>query len=176
MSNRIEPTPERLVWRDQWNDPLTENDRNFSAIDFTGDEGLTVQAPAEEQDINVIMKRFGVKDGSRLPYWTDPKAPYGDFSELPDNPVILAETLRQGELSFKALPADIRNRFGSGPQLYNWLQDENNHEEAVKMGLLKKVDPPRPQTPSVSSSTSSDKEELVPPPKKSAKPSKESDE
>lgn len=164
----------RLIWNTDPYDP--DNNRaetNKSALDCeaAGDQGMTLQAPAEEHDINVIMKRFGVKDGSQLPYWPDPNAIYGDFSTMPDSPVEAAEILRQGELEFKLLPAEVRNRFESGAQLYHWLADPNHHEEAQQLGLLSKKAPEkallvRQETPEqaqpVSSSTSSVKEKLVP--------------
>lgn len=154
---------ERLI---QWRDPHDRetNDRydQLTAIDCeaAGDKGKTLQAPAEEQDINVIMKRFGVTDGSILPYWRDPNALYGDFSEMPTDPVEAAELIRLGELTFMTLPADLRQRWGTGAKLYNWLSDEKNHEEARKLGLLDpKQTPPSPiKVEMVSSSTSSDKE------------------
>lgn len=160
-----------MKWRNPYNQDENELYDEITAIDFTGDPGMTLQAPAEEQDINIIMKRFGVKDGSKLPYWTDTKAVYGDFSELPADPVEAAEIFRQGQLQFATLPADIRRKFENGPELYNWLQDPRNGAEAVKLGLLT----PRPAQPAtldtlasklddlkvVSTSTSSDKEPLV---------------
>lgn len=150
-----------MKWRNPYDEK--ENDKMDAAtqIDFTGDPGMTLQAPAEEQDINVIMKRFGITDGSRLPYWNDPNAIFGDFSELPTDPVEAQEMLRQGQLAFLRLPADVRKHFESGAHLYNWLQDPNNREEAIKMGLLETPTVPRPEM--VSTSTSSDKESLVPP-------------
>jgi hypothetical protein len=134
-----------------------QKNTDATAIDCTGDPGMTEQAPMDEQDINVIMKRFGVKDGSRIPYWPDPNAIYGDFSEMPNDPVDAAEYLRRGEVAFATLPATMRNQFGSGAKMYNWLIDPNNFDEAVSMGLLERRDPV------VSSNTSSDKEPLVPP-------------
>lgn len=116
---------------------------NNPVMDYTNDPGMTQQAPAEEQDINVIMKRFGVKDGSVLPRWEDPKAIYGDYSEMPSDRVEAQEYLRQGEVAFATLPADIRVRFQSGAKLHNWLYDPNNFDEAVKIGLLTQ----RPATP-----------------------------
>lgn len=158
----------------KWRNPYDEEENEYydvlTQLDFTGDPGMTLQAPAEEQDINVIMKRFGVTDGGRLPYWQDPKAIYGDFSDMPADPVEAAEMLRQGDIRFQALPAQIRKQFDNGPELYNWLQDPRNQEEAIKLGLMTKT-PPTPATldtvaeqlgKMVSTSTSSDKEQLVP--------------
>lgn len=150
-----------MKWRNPYDQVENLYYDEITAIDFTDDPGLTLQAPAEEQDINVIMKRFGVKDGSRLPYWTDPGAIFGDFSEMPTDPVEAAEYLRQGQIGFAALPAEIRTRFEDGPQLYNWLQDGANTQEAIRLGLLAQ---PEPDATAVSSSTSSDKGPLVTPP------------
>lgn len=159
-------TPTSTIWRNPYNVEENQYFDELTKIDCTNDPGVTLQAPAEEQDINVIMKRFGVKDGSKLPYWTDPTAVFGDFSYMPEDPVEAAEMLRQGEVAFMTLPADVRRQFDSGAHLYNWLQDEKNAEEAVRLGLLKKKTPPAPPKPTevvvVSSSTSSDKGPLVP--------------
>lgn len=164
----------------KWRNPYDEDENEYIAlltnIDCTGDPGMTMQAPAEEQDINVIMKRFGIKDGSRVPYWTDPNAIYGDFSEMPLDPVEAAEILRRGEVEFMTLPANIRKNFDSGAELYNWMQDPKNTKEAVTLGLLEQRQPDPAsldtiaaalnkmtpgQGPVVSSSTSSDKGTLV---------------
>lgn len=149
----------------KWRNPYDEKENldydEYTKVDFSNDPGLTMQAPAEEQDINVIMKRFGVTDGSRLPRWEDPNMIYGDFSEVPTDPVEAQEMLRQGDVAFMTLPADIRARFESGAKLYNWLTNEKNREEAITLGLLAKPTPKE----TVSTSTSSDKEPLVPPSK-----------
>lgn len=128
-----------ITWRNPYDQ--TENDYydQITAKDYSKDPGMTLQAPAEEQDINVIMKRFGVKDGSVLPRWQDPNALYGDFSEMPRDPVEATEYLRQGEVAFMTLPADVRTRFGSGAKLYEWMLDRRNAPEAVKLGLLREV-------------------------------------
>ena len=123
--------------------------------------GRTLQEPAEDADINVLMARMGVKDGSQLPYFDNPRALYGDFSEMPTDPVELADILHQGELAFMRIPASVRQRYRTPEELFAWMEDSSNYDEAVKLGLLA----PRPPktTPVVSSSTSSDKEPLVPP-------------
>lgn len=129
-----------------------------TALDCTGDPGMTLQEPAEDADINVLMKRMGVKDGSALPYFANPRALYGDLSEMPDDPVELAEIMRQGELAFMRIPASVRQRYRNPEELFAWMNDDSNYEEAVKLGLLE-----RKETHEVSPSTSSVKETLVPP-------------
>jgi len=149
-----------ITWRLQWDYDADAIEREATNIDFTGDPGKTIQEPAEDADINVLMQRFGVKDGSILPYWYAPANMYGDYSNMPDDPVLIANILRDGEIAFMMLPAKIRQRFGSGPELYNWLSDVKNNEEAVELGLLSRETPQK-----VSINTSIDKAELVPEPK-----------
>jgi len=145
-----------IKWRNPYDADENKYYDDISGLDCTGDPGMTQQAPAEEQDINVIMKRFGVKDGSVLPRWEDANAMYGDFSELPSDPVEAAEYIRRGEVAFNTLPADIRTRFESGARMYNWLTKPENETEARTLGILSpKTVPPQLE---VSSSTSSDKE------------------
>jgi hypothetical protein len=120
------------------------------------------------------MKRMGVKDGSALPYFPDARAMYGDFSVWPDDPTELAEIMREGELAFMRLPAELRQRYGTPDQLHRFMNQEANYEEAVKLGLLEKRKEPE-KTPLdrlvdkmdtfVSSSTSSVKENIVQTPK-----------
>lgn len=128
-----------------------------TAIDFTDDPGRTIQEPTEDADINVLMKRMGVKDGSALPYFENPRGLYGDFTDMPEDPVELAEMLRQGNLAFMRIPAAVRQRYATPEELFDWMADNDNYDEAVKLGLLE----PK-KTPPVSSSTSSVKEPLVP--------------
>lgn len=161
----------KLKWRNPYDED--ENalwDKNTEII--ITDPGMTLQAPADEQDINIIMKRFGVTDGSRLPYWTDPKAIFGDFSEIPADPVEAAEVLRTANLEYMKLPAEIRRRFDSAEHMATWLQEPTNVDDAIKLGLLEIQPPPRAtldtlQSAVVSMNTSRDKEPLVNTPKPS---------
>lgn len=130
--------------------------------DFTNDPGLTVQHPKEDTDINILMERMGVKDGSKLPYFTNPMAIYGDFSQLPTDPTEVAQILHDGELAFMKLPAKLRQRFENTEALFAFMNDNENYDEAVRIGLLEKPKTPAPRP--VSTSTSSDKEPLVPNP------------
>lgn len=148
-------------------------------IDFSNDPGKTIQEPTEDADINILMARMGVKDGSALPHFQNAKALYGDFSEMPSDPVDLANMTRAGELAFMRLPANIRQRYQTPEQLFTFMNNNENYEEAVKLGLLEKRQPAA-KTPwetlgdkidtLVSSSTSSDKETLVKPSTKQEKP------
>lgn len=92
---------------------------------------------ANDADINVLMQRFGVKDGALEPAALDPRF-YGDFSDVPDFRQAL-ETTRTAQATFDTLPAKIKNRFANDPvRLWEFVNDQDNHEEAVTLGLLHK--------------------------------------
>lgn len=94
---------------------------------------LAQQHFKDECDINNILHQFNVT--GMLP--EAPLSPrYGDFTGIVDyhsalNAVIAAED------GFMALPAQIRSRFENDPELLiNFLDDPNNRDEAIKLGLV----------------------------------------
>ena len=99
------------------------------------DESMAQQQFKEESDINEIVRRFGLT--GEMPQ--DFRMPqYGDFTGVSDfhsavNMVLAAED------EFMRLPAEMRSRFGNDPgQLLDFLNDERNRDEAVKLGLIAK--------------------------------------
>ena len=97
------------------------------------DASLAQQHFKDETDINNILRQFNIT--GLLP--EAPLSPrYGDFTGIVDyhtalNAVIAAED------GFMALPADLRARFQNDPeQLIEFLNDESNKDEAIKLGLL----------------------------------------
>jgi phage internal scaffolding protein len=110
------------------------------------DESLTQQHFAQEADINVIMayyQRTGIL-GDPLNPGTD--APmFGDFSNVQDfqkaqNAIIEANR------AFMSLPSDVREKFNNDPgKLIEFLSNEDNRDEAIKLGLVK--EPPAPAAP-----------------------------
>lgn len=109
-------------------------------------EGLTKQEFAKETDINYIMERYRVT--GQLPIGAAAhEAVFADVSEMGS----FADTLMRvhaAEDAFAALPADLRTRFGNNPvNLVEFLQDDNNREEAVKLGLIAKKEEPQAPTP-----------------------------
>lgn len=106
-----------------------------------------VQASAANDcDINVLVKRFGIGAEAVPPMAADPRY-YGDFD--------LGLTL-QGALDrivdasekFARLPVELRNRFDNSPaQLWRFVMDPRNAEAAVEMGLLARRSPVEPRSP-----------------------------
>ena len=97
-------------------------------------ETRTQQQFAEECDINTIVERFGLgykmPEALRLPQ-------YGDFTGLDSYHDAVNAIALAGE-SFDALPANVRTRFQNDPgQFVEFMMDDKNRDEAVKLGLLK---------------------------------------
>lgn len=105
-----------------------------SQISFENSPSLAKQSMAKECDINNIISKFA-KTGI-LDHLNENNKTYGDFLNMPDyhtaqNQVLLAQQM------FNELPAEIRSRFNNDPATFlNFAQDEENHPEMVKMGLL----------------------------------------
>jgi len=98
------------------------------------DATLAQQHFKDECDINNILRQFNVT--GLLPESTlSPR--YGDFTGIVDyhsalNQVIAAED------EFMRLPAQTRARFNNDPaQLIDFLDKEENKNEAIKLGLVK---------------------------------------
>lgn len=132
-----------IQWRTQYGDSKLEKADSKAAEILCEDETLTVQN-APDADINQVIKRFGITDGSVLPTSLGfPIGPefYGDFSDIPDLRTAL-ETQRQVGETFAQLPADLRARFRNDPYaLWEYVNDPKNLDEAVQLGLLSRLDP-----------------------------------
>lgn len=120
--------------------PFLRTAYNYNTNAATNESGLACEEPSlaqqhfkDECDINNILRQFNVT--GLLP--ESPLSPrYGDFTGVVDyqsalNAVIAAED------GFMALPAEIRARFENDPEnLINFLDNESNKDEAIKLGLI----------------------------------------
>ena len=114
---------------------------NYDPNAATNESGLACpeatraqQHHREECDINEIMRRFG-KTGV-MPI-TTLNALYGDFESV-DYHTALNQIIAS-EREFDALPSNIRKRFDNDPwELVQFLQNDNNREQAIELGLLNK--------------------------------------
>lgn len=106
------------------------------------DKTLTQQHFKDECDINVIVERFGLT--GEIPHVVNIPT-YGDFEGIFDFQTAM-NTVRAAEEAFMTLPAKMRARFNNQPhQLLEFLNDDENRDEAVKLGLLNKPEPsPQP--------------------------------
>lgn len=132
-----------IQWRHGFDD--AENKRvGDKCITINEEESLTIQSASRDADINELVKRMGIVDGSILPGTAglayDPRY-YGDFSEAPTSLREAFDRTREAEERFNDLPAAVRARFVNDPyELVDWIGDPANLEEAVSLGLL--VKPP----------------------------------
>lgn len=110
-------------------------------------ESKTQQHQFEQSDINALVARFtraGMSPAGNQP---------GNFLDLVSAPLdnlLDAELLlKQAHDSFMGLPSATRMAFGNNaPAMVAWLQDPQNHPQAVQMGLLPaSVLPKAPEAP-----------------------------
>lgn len=129
-----------IQWRKQYDEAVDAVIRAETAT-YNNEPALTQQHHAESADLNIIVGRFGVKDVA-IPAAAADANYYGDFTDVPDFREALDNT-REAIERFNALPASVRSRFNNDPvQLFEFVTDEANAEESVKLGLLTKANLP----------------------------------
>jgi len=95
---------------------------------------MTVQSMAEDADINVMLRRFGVT--GQMPV-ADRLPEYGDFTGISDYQSAL-HAIHEAEDRFLLLDPKIRARFDNDPQmLLEFVSNPANKPEGVKLGLFK---------------------------------------
>lgn len=103
---------------------------------FDAGVSMTVQAHAEDADLNVLMMRFGITgkmpENVRVPQ-------YGDFTGVSDYRSAI-EAVREAEARFNEMPANVRQFFANDPQnLLLFASDPANLPRMREMGLAKEV-------------------------------------
>jgi len=97
------------------------------------DPSLAQQHMKDECDINVLVERFGVT--GQLPQ-TPLEPSYGDFSGVTDYHTAL-NAIKAADTAFMGLPAQLRAKFDHDPNaLLQFLQNEQNRDEAIMLGLI----------------------------------------
>jgi len=113
-----------------------------SGLDCSVEPSRTKQSFAEEADINTIVRRFNLSgqlpENVRVPQ-------YLDFLEVVDYHTAMLQ-IRSAEEAFMQLPAHVRARFhNNAGELVDFVSDEKNREEAIKLGIVvPKVVPAEP--------------------------------
>ncbi len=98
---------------------------------------LTRQEFVKSSDINRVVDKY-LKTG-QLPYKKENLGMYADVSEIGDFKSSLDFVITAKE-HFNALNVHVRKRFQNDPdQLLDFLKDDNNYSEAVKLGLIDKT-------------------------------------
>lgn len=98
-------------------------------------EDMAHQSFKDECDINNILRQFAVTgqlpDNVRVPQ-------YADFEEAFDFKTAM-NVIRAAEEAFALMPSDVRDRFANDPARFvDFVNDDANYDEAVKMGLAVK--------------------------------------
>lgn len=109
---------------------------NGSKRVFTINEepSMTDQSFGPEVEVNNIMNQY-LKTG-QITHLAKSQGVFSDLSDLPDFATAL-NTVTQAQQAFDQLPSDLRERFGNSPEaLMNFIHDENNYDEGVKLGLF----------------------------------------
>lgn len=116
-------------------------------VSYPVKDGKTQQQFKKDADVNHIMKKYRQTGVLGDPLSISKGVPfYGDFSKMPD----LAEQMeivREANENWERLPAETRLRFQNKPEkLVEFVMNENNRDEATKLGLMKPVEPPVDKT------------------------------
>jgi len=129
-------------------EPFIRNPYNYDTNAASDESGLrcedatrTQQHFKDETDINNILRQFNIT--GQLP--TKPMSPrYGDFTGIGDYHAALNQVIA-AEGEFMTLPAQLRARFDNDPQeLIEFLNNPENKDEAVKLGLVKNTEASAP--------------------------------
>lgn len=102
---------------------------------YCDDVSRTKQAPANDLDINEIIRR--AKNGMDISKSINARTPrYGDFTCVSDFKT-MCDTVNNAKAAFMQLDAKLRKRFDNDPaKMFDFLADETNREEAEKLGLI----------------------------------------
>lgn len=108
------------------------------------DESRAKQSFKDECDINTIVERFGLTgelpSGVAMPQ-------HGDFTGLTSFHAAMNEVVAARE-AFSQFPAKVRARFHNDiGEFVDFCSDPANQDEAVKLGLVAKVEAPKPAEP-----------------------------
>lgn len=105
-------------------------------------ENFTQQSGKDQADINLIVE--SAKRGADLSHLSVKSPMYGDFAGMPDFYSAMLMISKANSL-FMRLDPFVRERFGNDPgRLLKFLDDPQNREEGIKLGLIQ--DPSKPGT------------------------------
>ncbi len=106
----------------------------------------TKQSFRDEVNINSIIRRF---ERNGMVTHLNKTAPFfGDVSGITGYQDAMNKVIEAKQLFMKMSP-DVREKFKNNPEnMIQYLSDDKNKEEAIKLGIIKKpIEPPKPQTP-----------------------------
>lgn len=111
---------------------------------------MAKQSFRDETNINIIMAKY--QKTGLIEHVQKVQGSYGDFTSVQDYQLSLNQVIEAQE-AFDQLPAKIRKRFHNDPShLMSFLQDKNNLDEAIALGLVEPSPDPQPKEPAKGSS------------------------
>lgn len=124
---------------------FVRNPYNYDSDELSEETGLkcldksrTQQQFKQESDINYIAEKF-MRTGEMPQLVNMPTS--GDFQGIFDFQEAM-NLINTAKHEFMALPAKIRSRFENDPaKLISFLEDTNNRDEAIAIGLIPKPTP-----------------------------------
>ena len=120
------------------NEPLVLDKKENPFAFFCEGESLTKQSFKESCDINVIVPRL-LSGADPAQFRARGTPIYADVSQFPDLKTYLGFNDYIQEC-FSKLDASVRDRFKNDPiQMYEFIIDPKNLDEAVNLGLLEKA-------------------------------------
>lgn len=124
------------------NDVLSELNHPRPRVDFSQSPSMTRQEFAAEANVNNLLKRYATTGAFYDPLTmarANRKPLFGDFTHFADF-TACQNAIIEAQNAFDALPVEIREKFNYDPgKLIDWLSDDANREEAIKLGLIEKA-------------------------------------
>lgn len=112
------------------------------AMDYSG-SGRVRPEFQKESDINNILAKY--RRTGLVDHVSRHKGNYGNFINAPDYHEAM-QSIVEAQTMFEALPSDIRKRFQNDPaQFLEFVQNQDNLDEMVKLGLAVRVPAAQPQ-------------------------------
>lgn len=108
------------------------------SISFKGTTRITEQSQRKESDIHTILNKY--RNTGVVTHMRRSTPIFGAWPTGDDYMTAMNKIARANQ-AFDSLPAHIKKRFNNNPaELIDFLNDKNNLEEGIKLGLLKKTD------------------------------------
>lgn len=105
----------------------------------------TKQQFKDETDINKILARY--EKTGQLTHISTVMPQYGDFTMVTDYQTAVHQ-VQEAQDAFMSIPAKIRSQFDNDPhKLIEFLDDPNNDQAAIDLGLKEGVKTPDPVDP-----------------------------
>ncbi|QKI28943.1 VP3 [Kummerowia striata gokushovirus] len=105
-------------------------------------ESMTQQQFKEEANVNTIMAKY--RKTGMITYLSKHNPSFGDF----ENPMEYHDGLNRiakAQQDFDGLSAEVRAKFSNDPgKLIEFLADDKNYDEALKLGLVNERKAPEP--------------------------------